>query len=170
MVASTTPTTRTIKEVREQLARQFEIESIRLGYVVEQRLTNFRYLVTDSMSGKRYKAVVLPTSFDFYEFRLNSGKARFDLLIVEKHNAAVPVRVLSLTLVTSYEPLVVPCIERSNRQRRSREEMQLLLSKLLLNFESAWDEVEHMSHRHRQRFLQLRDDYLKPRIGRPWAS
>jgi len=159
-----------LQEEREQIARQFEIEAIRLGYAVEQRLPKFRYRVLDTVNGRRYRAIVLPTSFDFHEYRLNSGKTRFDLLIVSKHTAAVPIHVVSLTQVTTYEPLSVPTLEDKGRRRRTREEMHLLVSKLLLNFEGAWEELEQMSRRHRDRFLRMRDEYLKPRVGRPWAS
>jgi hypothetical protein len=160
----------TIKHQRQAAAYQFELEAVRLGFSVLRPLTNFRYVVQESRTGTQYTAMVLPTSFDFYEYRLNSGKRRVDLLIVQRHNAVVPLRVLSLSQVTSYAPLDVPPIERTERQRRNHEESRLLVSKLLLNFESAWDELSRMSVRTQHRYLRLREQYLKPRIGRPWAS
>ena len=167
-------TTKQIKQQRQRAAQQFELESLRLGYVVERPLTNFRYLVREvkgkGKGGQPQIAMVLPTSFDFYVYRLNSVKRRVNVLIVQRHNAVVPVKVVSLSQVTSYEPLYVPQVEREKRQRRNHEEAMLFVSKLLLNFESAWEELQHMSDRSRQRYLRLRDEYLKPRVGRPWAS
>ena len=167
-------TTKQIKQQRQQAAQQFELESLRLGYVVERSLTNFRYLVREAKrkgkGGEPQIAMVLPTSFDFYEYRLNSAKRRVNVLIVQKHNAVVPLKVVSLSQVTSYDPLFVPNIEREERQRRNHEEAMLFVSKLLLNFESAWEELKDMSDRSQQRYIRLRNEYLKPRVGRPWAS
>jgi len=159
-----------LKPLRKATAYQFELECLRLGYTVERLLTNYRYQVRDTKTGKVYTAMVLPTSFDFYEYRLNSGKRRVDLLIVQRHNAVVPVHVASLSQVRTYDPLAVPDIEREHSKRRNHEEVQLLVSKLLLNFESGWDELSSMSERHKRRYLRLRERYLKPRVGRPWAS
>lgn len=164
-------TARLLKPEREGTAYQFEQELIRLGFTVVQALTNYRYLMRDNKTGKQYTGMVLPTSFDYYEFRLNRGKRRIDLLIVQRHNAVVPVDVLSLTEVELFEPLAVPDLTRKDSKRRSHEEANLLLSKLLLNFESAWEEVnERMSDRQRQRYERLVKEYNKGRIGRPWAS
>lgn len=164
-------TVRQLKDVREQAAYQFELESIRLGFTVLQKLTNYRYRVIDNHTSREYLAMVLPCSFDFYEFRLNKGNRRIDLLIVQRHNAVVPVRVLSLEQVTSYAPLDVPInIERASKKRRNHEETMLLVSKLLLNFESAQEELATMPARTRQRYLARREEYLRAKIGRPWAS
>jgi hypothetical protein len=164
-------TVRTIKDIRQQASYQFELESIRLGFTVVRKLTNYRYVVRDEQTGNDYNAVILPASFDFYEFRLNLGRRRIDMLIVQRHNAVVPIRVVSLEHVTSFAPLAEPpAIERNQRHRRNHEESMLLVSKLLLNFESAHEALEHMPERTRQRYLERRREYLKPRIGRPWAS
>ena len=64
-----------------------------------------------------------------------------DMLIVDHHNAVVPVPVCSLAQVRIYEPLEVPQIYRKDSKRRNHEESMLLLSKLILNFESANDEL-----------------------------
>jgi hypothetical protein len=158
------------RDIRQQAAYQFELESVRLGFTVVKRLTNFRYIVQDSDTKQDYIAMVLPTSFDFYEHRLNKGQRRIDLLIVQRHNAVVPLRVLSLEQVTSYAPLAVPTIERHTRKRRNHEETMLLVSKLLLNFESAQAELAAMPARTRQRYQQRCTTYLKAKVGRPWAS
>jgi len=164
-------TASSIADIRKRAAYQFELEQVRLGFAVVQCLTNYRYVVRDQETGRDYTAMVLPCSFDFYEYRLNRGKRRIDMLIVARHNAVVPVRVLSLENVTSYAPLAEPAaIEREQRARRNHEETALLVSKLLLNFESAWQELKAMPVRTRQRYVERCNTYLSPKIGRPWAS
>lgn len=159
-----------MREIRQRAAYQFELEAIRLGFTVLEKLTNYRYVVRDQDTDREYTAMVLPCSFDFYEFRLNRGTRRIDLLIVARHNAVVPVRVVALEQVTSYAPLDAPVIDRPDRKRRNHEETMLLVSKLLLNFESARDELAAMPDRTRQRYIERCASYLKPRMGRPWAS
>jgi hypothetical protein len=169
-----TSTTRDIRLAREQVAYQFHQEAIRLHLVVEESLGNYRYRVYDNHTNKRYIAMVLPCSFDYYEFRLNVARKRktknSDMLIVEHHNAVVPVPVCSLSQVRIYEPLEAPALHRKDSKRRNHEESMLLLSKLILNFESAYDELSEMTLRSKQRYLAMRAEYLKPRIGRAMGS
>ena len=159
-----------LKTRREQAAYQFEQEALRLGFTVEQTLRNYRYVVRDTRTDTQYTAMILPSSFDYYEYRLNRGKRRVSLLIVQRHNAVVPLPVVSLSQVYLFEPLEVPTLHRAESKRRNHEEAMLLLSKLIMNFESAWEELGRMSERSRQRYERLKDHYLKGRIGRPWAS
>ncbi len=160
-----------MREIRQRAAYQFELEAIRLGFTVLEKLTNYRYVVRDQDTGREYRAMVLPCSFDFYEFRLNRNQQRIDLLIVARHNAVLPIRVVELETVTSHAPLDAPVtIDRPDRKRRNHEEMMLLVSKLLLNFESAREELARMPDRTRQRYIERCASYLKPRMGRPWAS
>lgn len=165
-------TVRLMQERRQELAYQFELEAIRLGFTVVKRLPNYRYVLQDQQDRADYRAVILPTSFDFYETRLNCSKGQraFDLLIVERHNAVVPLRVLSLSQVTCYAPLHVPDLGPRGAKPHTHEEKCLLLSKLLLNFESARDELAAMTPRSRQRYARLTATYLQPHVGRPWAS
>jgi hypothetical protein len=159
-----------IKDARKRIAYQFELEAARLNFAVERILPNYRYIVQDLLKGGTYTAMVLRSSFDFYEFRLNRGKRRVDMLIVERHNAVVPVRVVSLTQIKDYPPLDVPEIARPKAKRRNAEEVNLLLSKLILNFESAEEEISKMDPRTQQRYYKRKQAYLNARIGRPWAS
>jgi hypothetical protein len=163
-------TAREVRTQRAQVARRFELESGRLALAVQGVSSNFRYVVRDLESGRQYNAVVLPTTFDFYEFRLHIGERNIDMLIVERHNAVVPVHVASLSQITVYEPLAVPVLQRDNAQRRNSEESNLLLSKLLLNFESAHAELQELTTRTRQRYQRKVEAYLLNKVGRPWAS
>jgi len=168
-----TSTARDIKSLRDQIAYQFLQEAIRLHMVVEENLGNHRYKIYDQQTNKVSIAMVLPCSFDYYECRLNVVKRRkvqIDLLVVDRHNAVVPIPVCSLRQVRIYEPLAVPQISREDSKRRNHEESQLLLSKLILNFESAYDELGKMTPRSNRRYLAMKAEYSKPKVGRPWAS
>ena len=161
---------RTEQNVRRQAAYQFELQAAKLYLSVQRRLTNYRYIVKDEISGSELHAIVLARSFDFYEYRLNRGKQRIDLLIVQQHNAVVPIRVISLDSAAEYEAGSVPHIARERAKRPNHDETLLLVSKLILGLDSAKEELGKMHIRTRQRYLQRRDMYLKPRIGRPQAS
>jgi hypothetical protein len=163
-------TAKDIQPTRAQVARRFELESMRLALAVEGIRTNHRYTLRDTRNGREYNALVLPSTFDFYEYRLNIGKQKFDMLIVEHHNAVVPVSVVSLSDITVYEPLAPPVQQRETAKRRNHDEANLLLAKLLLNFESAHAELAQMTARTRQRYEQRVATYLTAKVGRPWAS
>src|SRR5579884_271490 len=92
------PTASDIRQDRERVAIQFEQQLVRLNLEIVRTLPNFKYIVRDGR--QEYTAIVLPTSWDYYEFRLNVGKRRVDMLIVARHNAVVPVAVCALADVT----------------------------------------------------------------------
>jgi hypothetical protein len=114
--------------------------------------------------------MVLCSSWDFYEYRLNRGKQRIDLLVVQRHNAVVPLPVLSLETSREYTPGTVPDIGRAHAKKPNHEETMLLVSKLLLGIDGAEAELAQLSPRSQQRYKQRCKAYLRPRQGRPWAS
>src|SRR3989442_1405295 len=160
----------TERQKREKAAYQFELQASKLYLSVQKRLPNYRYIVKDELKGCDLTVMVLASSFDFYEYRLNRGKQRVDLIVAQKHNAVLPLRVISLDTSSEYEPGRSPAIERPGAKRPNHEEVMLLVSKLLLGIESAHEQLASMSTRSRQRYLQRCQEYLKPRVGRPWAS
>lgn len=161
----------TARQERQAVVYQFELQAVKLGMQIRQRLTNYRFLLHDAYREKEITGMALASSFDFYEYRLNKAAHRVDLLIVQRHNAVVSLRVVELETGCEYEPgAVPPGIERQERSKRNHEEVKLLVSKLLVGLDGAYDELADMPKRTRQRYLALRDEYLKPRVGRPWAS
>src|SRR5258706_11145824 len=161
---------RTERQKREEAAYQFELQADKLYLSVHQRLTNYRYVIQDETKGKELTAMVLCNSWDFYEYRLNRGKQRIDLLIVQRHNAVVPLPVLSLEASREYTPGNVPELGRANAKKPNHEETMLLASKLLLGIEGGEAELQKLSPRSQQRYKQRCRQYLRPRTGRPWAS
>src|SRR5438876_10962345 len=129
---------------REQAAYQFELQAARLYLTVLRRLSNYRYIVKDELRDVELTVMVLASTFDFYEYRLNKGRQRVDLLIVQKHNAVVPIRVLCLADSAEFDPGRAPTLERPDAKRTNHDEMVLLVSKLLLGTESAHEELAKM--------------------------
>jgi hypothetical protein len=160
----------TERQKREAAAYQFELQADKLYLAVCKRLTNYRYVIHDETKDKELTAMVLCSSWDFYEYRLNRGKQRIDLLVVQRHNAVVPLPVLSLETSREYTPGTVPDIGRAHARKPNHEETMLLVSKLLLGLDGVEIELERMAPRTRQRYLQRCKTYLRPRVGRPWAS
>src|SRR5436853_4655553 len=81
------------------------------------------------MRGKRYNAVVLPTSFDFYQMRYHLARHVPDLVICFTHNTVIDVKCLSLKDGGIAEPCDLPMgITDVMRQRhRSKIGSQCLL-------------------------------------------
>lgn len=158
------------RQARQQAAYHFELQAHRLYLSVHKRLPNYRYILVDETSGRELLALVLTHTFDFYEYRLHRSKQHLDLLIVQQHDAAAPLKVIALDSSEEFEPGIVPAVSRPNAKRPSHRETLLLVSKLLLGLDSAKEELARMHPRTRQRYLQRCKQYLRPRRGRPQAS
>lgn len=89
---------------------------------------------------------------------------------MQRHNAVVPLAVISLDTGKEYTPGAEPDIKRSDAKRPNHEETMLLVSKLLLGVDGVEAELAKMSPRSRQRYWQRCRYYLRPRVGRPWVS
>jgi hypothetical protein len=114
-------------------------------------------------------ATILVASFDFYEHRLNLVRRGIDLVICQHHNAALPVWCLELDTAHLYKPGTAPAT-RQERKRRTQDEQRILISQIILGVDTAMVELNGMPERSRRRYLSLREQYLKPKVGRPWAS
>ncbi len=161
---------RSERQKRQEAVYQLKLQADKLFLTIEKPLAYHRFLVEDRTRGRTCTALVLDTSWKFYEYRLSQSRLKFDLLIVQHHNAVVPVPVISLQTGKEYLPGADPEIARPHARRPNSEEVQLFVSKLLLGAKGSEEELQRMPARTRQRYIQRRDQYLKPRIGRPWAS
>lgn len=161
----------TERQERQNIMYQFEMQlHKKTGYAIERRFSNYRYLLRDDVQQRQRRAIVLVSSWQYYEYRLHRGRWAVDLLIVKRHNAVVPCSVLELETGIESRPGKVPAIERSQRTRRNREEVKLFVSKLLIGLDGADKELEAMTPRTQRRYLALLNQYLRPRTGRPWTS
>src|SRR5258708_10386738 len=128
----------TERQQREAASYQFELQAHKLYLSIVKRLPNYRFMLLDEIAPlSPIHAMALVQSFDFYEYRLNHGRARIDLLIVQEHNAVVPIDCLELKTGTIYHAGQAPAMERDTRKRRNQDEKKLLVSHLLLGTEHA---------------------------------
>jgi hypothetical protein len=160
--------------------QQLELQMPKYPMKILERLTNFRYRMFEEERQLEMLATVLASSWDFYEHRLNLGKYGFSMVICQKHNAAVPLFVLELDTSILYEPAAIPdkapdhdistmTIEKK-RKRRTPDEQKILISQIILGASAGMSELKAMPERTRQYYLVLREQYLQPKVGRPWAS
>ncbi len=157
-------------ERRARTAYQFELQAVRLQFAILDTMRNFRYKLYDERHLRELVAIVVPESFDFYRLRLNRGTHRIDMVICEKHNCILPVRCVSMSEAHEYGVHSLPRGMRKQRERRNADDITLFVSQLLLGVKKAYAELDAMSVRQRQRYVARRDQYLKPRVGRPWSS
>ena len=158
------------RQQRAGVMRQFELQMPKYPLSIRERLTNYRYRLYDESRNVEMLATILVASFDFYEHRLNLKKHGIDLVVCQRHNAALPVWCLELDSAHLYKPGTAPDIIRENRKRRTQDEQRVLISQVILGVDSAMTELNGMPERTRRRYLSLREQYLKPKVGRPWAS
>jgi hypothetical protein len=171
------------RQRRVTVMRQLELQMPKYPMKILERLTNFRYRMFEEKRGIEMLATVLASSWDFYEHRLNLGKHVFTMVICQKHNAAVPLFVLELDTCMLYEPGAVPDKapdralkktpdkdEVGKRKRRTPDEQKILISQIIIGAHAGMSELKDMPDRTRQYYLQLREQYLQPKVGRPWAS
>ena len=169
------------RQRRIAVMRQFELQYPKYPLQILGRLTNFRYRIFEEVRQVEMLATTLASSWDFYEHRLNLAKHGFRLIICQKHNAAVPLFVLELDTQVFYEPGAVPdkapdralikvSDKETKRKRRTPDEMKIFVSQIIIGASAGMAELHAMPDRTRQYYLQLREQYLQPKVGRPWAS
>lgn len=163
------------RQKRQAVMRQFELQLKRFPVLeLLERMTNYRYRfrLHDHIREKDVLATVLAESFDFYEYRLNLARTGVELVICQRHNCCLPVYVLELDTAIMYQPGASPDIVRpaEKRKKRNDEEVRLFVSQLITGIDTAYSELWAMPERTRQRYLAMRAEYLRPRVGRPWAS
>src|SRR5437588_853198 len=109
------------RQKRIAVMRQFELQYPKYPIKILERLTNFRYRIFEENRQIEVLATVLASSWDFYEHRLNLAKHGFNLIICQKHNAAVPLLTLELDTQVMYGASAVPDRAPDRRAVRSDE-------------------------------------------------
>jgi hypothetical protein len=160
------------RQRRAGVMRQFELQYPKYPIAIRERLTNYRYRLYDQARDVEMLATVLVSSFDYYSHRLLLTKHGFDLVICQRHNSALPVWCLELDTAHLYKPGTAPDVRppAGGRHRRTQDEQRILISQIILGVDSAMIELNAMPYRSRVRYLKLRELYLLPKQGRPFAS
>src|SRR5271157_1179449 len=107
------------------------------------------------MSGKQYNAVVLNTSFDYYQLQYHLSKAKPNFIVCYQHNTVVPVPVLSLKagrFAKEYElPEEIVDVES---QRFTKIGCRVLLGQYISGVRSAQDLIKNFPYTTKARYLQ----------------
>ncbi len=123
------------------------------------------------MQGQRYTAVVLSTSFQYYELRYHIAKHLPDLVICFSHDTVLPIPVLSMKASRLAKPRELPTgITNMEKQRhRSKIGSQCLLGAYLCGLKSAQDIIHHKDFppRSRRRYIERARELGRRRPGRP---
>jgi hypothetical protein len=136
-----------------------------------ERLTNFRYSLFNQESEREMLATVLASSFDFYEHRLNLVRHGYSLIICQKHNSVLPLFALEMDTGLMHKPGDKPPVRApEERKRRTQDERNVFISQIILSTVAGMSELSKMEDPTRRRYLALREQYLQPKVGRPFAS
>jgi hypothetical protein len=150
-----------------EVAAQFHLQAAGLDLEIFQAKAHYKYEVKDLRTGATLIARCLPSSWSLYEQHLfHTVHKQADLLIVQVHNAAVPVPVVSLDTGHYYRPATLPPATRSNALRRNTQEKHLLISMLALGLDAGEKALRAMSRRSQRRYQALLASYLRPPRGR----
>ncbi len=147
---------------QKMAAYQFELQAQRLELRILQRLPDYRYTLTFGTE-LRLNALILCSSFDFYEERFYHRKKPLDLIIAQSANAVLPRLSVSLTTGEWFNAGGIPTLpERTDRRNHNRAESQMLISRLILGMDCT-EEMSKLSARSQRRYLASRDEYLSKR-------
>lgn len=121
------------------------------------------------MDGKPYKAVVLTTSFQYYQLRYHIAMDVPTLVICYDHTTVLPVPVLSLragNYAKSYElPESITDVEE---QRSTKIGSQVLLGQYICGLTKAQDIINnHLPPTTRKRYQERAKRLCKRRVGKP---
>lgn len=123
------------------------------------------------MAGRSYTAVILPTSFDFYQLRYHIAKRVPDLVICFVHDTVIPVMCLSLKSGRIAMPYDLPAqiTDVEAQRHRSKTGSQVLLGMYLCGMREAQTIVNRLPPRSKRRYIERARQLGKRRPGRPVA-
>jgi hypothetical protein len=153
-----------------EVAAQFHLQAESLDLEIIRAKAHYKYEVKDLRAGTTLTVRCLPSSWSLYEQHLfPTIRKHADLLVVQTHNAAVPLPVVSLETGHYYRPATIPPGARSNLIRRNQQEKHLLISLLALGLDAGEQALQTMSRRSQQRYRAWLASYLRSPRGRARA-
>src|SRR5271169_1913947 len=97
------------------------------------------------MQGKRYNAVVLFSSFEFYTRRYHLADVQPNLCVCMVHDTVLPIPVQSMLKSNRAEPYDLPeAIVDIDKQRKGKTGNQVLVGQYILGVHHAVDFVERL--------------------------
>jgi len=120
------------------------------------------------IAGKQYNAVVLFTSFQYYELRYHLAKVKPNFVICYQHNTVLPIPVLSLKAGRLAEPYDLPDeIDDVKSQRFGKTGSRVLLGMYISGVKYAQELVNGLRPTTKARYLQKAKDLSRRKRGRP---
>lgn len=157
--------------------RELDVMSMFLARMDNYGVTSISHvkgrLYSIVMNGTRYDAVVLVTSFDYYELRYHiaSTAHRPTLIVCYAHDTVVPWAVLSLRAGNYAQPYELPeDIEHVEDQRHTPKGSRVLLGMYISGVRFAQDLIKELPESTRNRYLRKAEALGKRRPGRPVGS
>lgn len=121
-----------------------------------------------SMAGKQYNAVVLHTSFQYYELRYHLARHKPNFIICFQHNTVVPIPVLSLKAGRLAEAYDLPEeIKDIEAQRFGKTGCRVLLGMYISGVKYAQEIIKELNPTTKSRYLQKSHDLSQRKRGRP---
>ena len=127
-------------------------------------------IYTVTMQGKDYIAVVLLTSFEYYEKRYHLAKVLPSLVVCFEHNTVLPIPVLSLRAGNLAKPYELPLsieIKDLEVKRRSKLAHKVLLGMYMSGMKAAQGIVKALPETTRRRYTSEIKALGKRGRGRP---
>lgn len=148
------------------ILRSLEAKSDHYEVAGIQHIRGRVYTVT--MKGEHYKAVVLSSSYLYYELQYHIARQKPEMIICHAHDTVVPIPVVSMKtgkIMQKYElPEEVTDIEE---QRFTKTGCRVLLGMYLSGVRYAQDLVKTLPDTTKARYLQKAKDLSHRRRGRP---
>lgn len=124
-----------------------------------------------TMEGRRYNAVVLFSSFEFYTRRYHLADIQPSLCICMVHDTVLPIPSIALRRSNRAEAYALPeQIEDIDKQRRGKTGHQVLLGQYILGVHHAVDFVESLKPTTRKRYQNKARALAIRGKGRPVGS
>jgi hypothetical protein len=139
------------------------------NYAITHMAHQHGRIYTVDMDGKRYRAVVLLSSYDYYEYRYHIASRPPSLVICYEHTTVLPVAVLSIRMGNFAKPYELPeTIEDIYTQRRTKIGSQVILGMYISGMQRAQTLVNtELPPTTRQRYLHRAKALGKRKRGRP---
>lgn len=122
------------------------------------------------MNGEHYHAVVLVSSFEYYEYRYHLAKERPNLVVCYTHDTVLPMKCLSLRFSNLAEPYELPeQITDLEQQRWSRTGARVVLGAHMCGLQSARALMHDLPATTRKRYQARARQLSQRRTGKPVA-
>jgi hypothetical protein len=155
------------KEQVDQAAYLFEVDPSRFGFTIVKKIPPSRYILREKETEKEHTAVILSTSFEYWQHRYHLAKHPPELVICYTHDTCCNVPVLSLHDGYLYAPCQFPSWFSTYADRVTRRGKQVFLGALLSGMSSAFAELDRLPRATQYRYHNDLKLLRRKKRGRP---